>query len=71
MGDRSTGGGGGCGGGQIQYPQLTSTNYTSWSIMEDQGVWEVMEPSGELSDQGVTMVAAAKAKDKKARAHLL
>jgi hypothetical protein len=39
--------------------------------MEDQGVWEVMEPSGELSDQGATAFAAVKAKDKKAWAHLL
>ena len=53
---------------------MTTTNYTSWSIrvqaiMEDQGVWEIMEPSGETSEQGAA--AAAKAKDKKARAHLL
>jgi hypothetical protein len=74
MGDRGTGGGGD--GGQIQYLLLTSTNYTSWSIrvqaiMEDQGVWEVVEPTGESSDQGAAAVAARKAKDTKARAHLL
>jgi hypothetical protein len=56
--------------------QLTATNYTSWSIrvqaiMEDQGVWEIMEPSGETSGQDATAVAAAKAKDRKAKAHLL
>ena len=72
MGDRGSGGGGE-GGGRIQYPPLTSTNYTSWSIrvqaiMEDQGVWEVVEPAGESSDQGA---AARKVKDTKARAHLL
>jgi len=75
MGDRGSGGGGE-GGGRIQYPPLTSTNYTSWSIrvqaiMEDQGVWEVVEPTGESSDQGAAAVAARKAKDTKARAHLL
>ena len=75
MGDRGSGGGGE-GGGRIQYPSLTSTNYTSWSIrvqaiMEDQGVWEVVEPVGESSDQSATAVAARKAKDTKARAHLL
>ena len=75
MGDRGSGGGGE-GGGRIQYPPLTSTNYTSWSIrvqaiMEDQGVWEVVEPAGESSDQGAAAVAARKAKDTKARAHLL
>ncbi|CAD6264497.1 unnamed protein product [Miscanthus lutarioriparius] len=61
MGDRSTGGGGGGGGDWITYPPLTATNYTSWSIsvqaiMEDQGVWEIMEPSGETSDQGTMTV---------------
>jgi hypothetical protein len=60
MGDQGTGGGGD--GGRIQYPPLTSTNYTSWSIrvqaiMEDQGVWEVVEPTGESSDQGAAAVA--------------
>jgi hypothetical protein len=53
MGDRSGGAGGG--DDQITYPSLTTTNYTSWSIhvqaiMEDQGVWEIMEPSGESSE---------------------
>jgi len=53
MGDRSGGAGGG--GDRITYPSLTATNYTSWSIrvqaiMEDQGVWEIMEPSEELSE---------------------
>jgi hypothetical protein len=38
--------------------------------MEDQGVWEIMEPSRESSEQGVT-VAVVKAKDKEAKAHLL
>ncbi|CAD6246112.1 unnamed protein product [Miscanthus lutarioriparius] len=74
MGDRSGGAGGG--GDWITYPSLTATNYTSWSIriqaiMEDQGVWEIMEPSGESLEQGATAAAAVKAKDKKARAHLL
>ena len=37
------------GGGQYAYPPLTVTNYTSWSIgvqaiMEDQGIWDVVEP---------------------------
>jgi hypothetical protein len=35
--------------------------------MEHQGVWEVVEPSGETSGQD----AAAKAKDRDAKAHLL
>ncbi|XP_021308378.1 uncharacterized protein LOC110432387 [Sorghum bicolor] len=39
--------------------------------MEDQGVWEIMEPSGETSSQDATAVAAAKAKDRKAKACLL
>ena len=58
MGDWSADGGGSGSGGsseQIQYPHLTATNYTSRSIwvqaiMEDQGMWEIMEPSGETSD---------------------
>jgi hypothetical protein len=74
MGDWSGGGGGS--GDRIPYSALTATNYTSWSIrvqaiMEDQGVWEIMEPSGETSGQDATAVAAAKAKDRKAKAHLL
>ncbi|CAD6264485.1 unnamed protein product [Miscanthus lutarioriparius] len=39
--------------------------------MEDQGIWEIMEPSGETSDQGTMKVAVAKLKDRKARAHLI
>ena len=55
MGDRSGGAGGG--GDRITYPSLTTINYTSWSIrvqaiMEDQGVWEIMEPSGETIRAG-------------------
>lgn len=56
------------GSGLFQYPKLTLTNYTSWVIrvkamMEDQGVWEAIEPAaGEAVDQR---------KDKKARSHLL
>jgi hypothetical protein len=53
-------------------------NYTSWiirvqAIMEDQGVWEVVEPSGvgEMVSEGQAAVAARTAKDKKAREHLL
>lgn len=74
-----TGSSGGAGGGghgdrgTYHYPQLTSTNYTSWSIrvqaiMEDQGIWEVVEPP-----EGTTTVQTAKqsGKDKTARAHLL
>ncbi|XP_066398421.1 uncharacterized protein [Miscanthus floridulus] len=69
MGDRSVGNGGG-GGDRITYPSLTATNYTSWSIraqaiMEDQGVWEVMEPPEGTSEQGAVTAAAAKTKDKK------
>jgi len=38
------------GGRPFVYPQLTATNYTSWvirvqAIMEDQEVWEVVEPA--------------------------
>ena len=55
MSDRSGGAGGGGSGDRITYPALTATNYTSWNIrvqaiMEDQGVWEIMEPSEELSE---------------------
>jgi hypothetical protein len=41
--------------------------------MEDQGVWEVVEPSGvgETVLEGQAAAAARTAKDKKARAHLL
>jgi len=75
MGDRGTSGGGSDDSGRIQYPQLTTTNYTTWSIrvqatMEDQGVWE-MEPSGETSEKDATTVAAEKTKDRRVKAHLL
>jgi hypothetical protein len=75
MGDRSGGAGGGDRGDRIHYPALTSTNYTSWAIwvqaiMQDQGVWEVIEPTREQSEQAV-VVAAWKMKDTKAKAHLL
>ena len=58
------------------YPPLTSTNYTSWcirvqAIMEDQGVWEVMEPKEGTSTLSTADAAKATAKDKKVRAHLL
>lgn len=38
------------GGGMFQYPQKTNTNYTSsvihvHTMMEDQGVWEAIEPA--------------------------
>jgi hypothetical protein len=52
-------------------------NYTSWrirvhAIMEDQGVWEVVEPKAGMSAKPSAAEAAkATAKDKKARAHLL
>ncbi|XP_062183219.1 uncharacterized protein LOC133887300 [Phragmites australis] len=55
------------GGGLFLYPQLTTTNYTSWLIrvqamMKDQGIWEAVEPAvGEVIDEK---------KDKKARSHL-
>jgi hypothetical protein len=67
--------GGGDGGGTIKYPTLSHTNYTSWcirvqAIMEDQGVWEVMEATGSTSKQHVASAEVAKAKDRKARAHL-
>ena len=79
MGDRSGGaGGGGDRGDRITYPALTAMNYTSWcirvqAIMEDQGVWEVVEPPAEASEQVATAAEAAKAmaKDRKAKAHLL
>jgi hypothetical protein len=70
MGDQSSWSGGAGSGshgdhGRYAYPQLTSTNYTSWSIrvqaiMEKQGVWEVVEPP-----EGVS---SAQSED---RAHLL
>ena len=76
MSDRSSGGdGGGSRGdhGQYNYPPLTATNYTSWSIrvqaiMEDQGVWEVVEPPEGTS---TAQTADQSSKDKKVRAHLL
>jgi hypothetical protein len=56
----------------------TSVNYMSWSIrvqaiMEDQGVWEVIEPSEgtEATAEGQAAAAAKLAKDRKAKAHLL
>ena len=75
MSERGERGDGGGRGDRIPYPALTATNYTSWSIlvqaiMEDQGVWEVMEPSAGTSLSG-TNEAAVKAKDTKAKAHLL
>jgi hypothetical protein len=39
--------------------------------MEDQGVWEAMEATGSSSKQDIASVEVAKAKDRKARAHLL
>jgi starvation-inducible outer membrane lipoprotein len=78
MGYRSSWSGGAGGGGhgdhgQYDYLQLTSTNYTSWSIqvqaiMEDQGIWEMVEPP-----EGASSVQSEdrSSKDKKARAHLL
>ena len=54
-------------GGPFLYPQLTTTNYTSWVIrvqamIEDQGVWEAVEPAAGA--------AVDEKKDKKARSHL-
>jgi hypothetical protein len=39
--------------------------------MEDQGVWDVMEPLEESTVLGATPAAEAAKKDKKAKAHLL
>ena len=39
--------------------------------MEDQGVWEVIDPTGQSSSQDRAVVAKNKAKDMKAKAHLL
>jgi len=65
-------------GGRVVYPLLTATNYVSWSIrvqaiMEDQGVWEVVEPpEGEPATARTTAEKEkATAKDKKVKAHLL
>ena len=82
MSETSSGGSGGGvgddGGERFAYLQLTGANYMSWSIrvqaiMEDQGVWEVVQPSGEADavaeDQAA--IAARTVKDRKARAHLL
>jgi len=77
MGDRSGGAGGGDSGNRHNaYPPLTANNYISWSIrvraiMEDQGVWDVMEPSGSTSAPTAAEAAEAKKKDTKAKAHLL
>jgi hypothetical protein len=58
-GSGSGGGGGGGAGERFVYSQLMGVNYTSWiirvqAIMEDQGVWEVVEPSrvGEMVSEG-------------------
>jgi hypothetical protein len=56
------------GGGPFVYPQLMATNYTSWvirvqAIMEDQEVWEAVEPA-----IGTTVDTK---KCRKVRAHLL
>ncbi len=58
----------GSSGSAFSYPQLTATNYTSWCIrvqamMEDQGVWDAIEPAAG--------VAVDPRRDKKARSHLL
>jgi hypothetical protein len=50
-----------------------ATNYTSWSIrvsaiMEEQGWWEIVEPSEE--DAASVLTAAETTKDKKIRTHL-
>lgn len=59
MSEIARGGGGATGGagegGRIIYPSLIATNYVSWSIrvqaiMEDQGVWEVVEPPAGTSE---------------------
>jgi hypothetical protein len=39
--------------------------------MEHQGVWEVVEPSGETFGQDAVAVTVAKAKGRNAKAHLL
>nr|AAK50412.1 Putative retroelement [Oryza sativa Japonica Group] len=58
----------GSSGSAFLYPQLMSTNYTSWVIrvqamMEDQGIWEAIEPAAGA--------AVDPRKDKKAKSHLL
>lgn len=58
----------GSSGSAFSYPQLTATNYTSWCIrvqamMEDQGVWDAIEPAAG--------VAVDPRRDKKAKSHLL
>ncbi|XP_066357986.1 uncharacterized protein [Miscanthus floridulus] len=60
------------GGERYNYPPLTNVNYTSWSIwvqaiMEDQGMWEVIEPSEEATAESQASAAAKSAKDKKAK----
>jgi len=55
------------GGERYNYPPLTNVNYTSWSIrvqaiMEDQGVWEVIEPSEEATVESQASAAAKSAK---------
>jgi hypothetical protein len=55
------------GAAAISVPAIEATNYTSWVIrvqamMEDQGVWEAVEPA--VSE------AVDEKKDKKARSHL-
>jgi hypothetical protein len=39
--------------------------------MEHQGVWEVVEPSGETYGQDAAVVTMAKAKGRNTKAHLL
>jgi hypothetical protein len=65
--------GSGDGGHRQVFPTLTAMNYISWSIrvqaiMEEQGWWEVVEPT-EGSSAGA-LTEAQNAKDKKVRAHL-
>ena len=69
------------GGGEARqvYPSLTHSNYTSWcirvqAIMEDQGLWDVVEPEGaSSSSETLSAMELAKraAKDKKVKEHLL
>jgi len=55
--------------GQIAYPPLTATNYTSPGDYGGSRVWEIMEPTVRTSKLGPTSAEAMK--DKKAQVHYL
>ena len=68
QGEETRGSSSGGGTSTYQYPQLMTSNYTSWAIrvqaiMEDQGIWAAVQPAAKA--------AVDLKQDRKAKAHLL